>query len=123
MAERRLAHDARLALKRAALAGAMLASLAALASWGNAALAAQKTYAITIENMQFNPPNLTVKRGDRVIWINKDLFPHTVTADAHAFDSRSIAANASWSYAPAKAGNYPYGCTFHPTMHGALTVQ
>ncbi|MEC5408166.1 cupredoxin family copper-binding protein [Paraburkholderia sp. MPAMCS5] len=97
--------------------------LASVASWGNAALAAQKSYTITIENMQFSPPNLTVKRGDRVIWINKDLFPHTVTADAHAFDSRSIAANASWSYAPARAGNYPYGCTFHPTMHGALTVQ
>ncbi|WP_035475216.1 cupredoxin domain-containing protein [Burkholderia sp. WSM2230] len=85
--------------------------------------AAPKTYIVTIENMQFNPATLTVKRGERVQWINKDLFPHTVTAGTHAFDSRSIAANASWFYAPAKPGSYLYGCTFHPTMHGTLTVQ
>ena len=87
------------------------------------ALAPPKTYVVTIENMQFNPSTLTVKRGDRVVWINKDLFAHTVTADTHAFDSRSIAAHASWSYEAAKAGSYAYGCTFHPTMRGALNVQ
>jgi plastocyanin len=104
----------------AALVCAMLlASLSALP----ASAAAPTSHVVTIENMQFNPPTLTVKRGDRIVWINKDLFPHTVTGNTHAFDSRSIAANASWSYAPAKAGSYPYGCTFHPTMHGALTVQ
>jgi plastocyanin len=116
VAERRRAPgDA--ALKSAALAAVMLASLVT-----NAA-GAPRSYVVTIENMQFNPSTLTVKRGDRVVWINKDLFAHTVTADAHAFDSRNIAANASWSYAPGKAGSYPYGCSLHPTMHGALTVQ
>ncbi|WP_027209688.1 cupredoxin domain-containing protein [Burkholderia sp. WSM2232] len=108
------------ALPRATLAGAILALMFAIAS----ADAAPKSYVVTIENMQFNPPTLTVKRGERVQWINKDLFPHTVTAGGtHGFDSRSIAASASWSYAPAKAGSYPYGCIFHPTMHGTLTVQ
>lgn len=108
------------ALPRAALGGAILALMSAIAP----ANAAPKSYVVTIENMQFNPPALTVKRGQRVQWINKDLFPHTVTASsAHGFDSHSIAANASWSYAPAKAGSFPYGCTFHPTMHGTLTVQ
>ncbi|CAD6537233.1 hypothetical protein LMG28727_03431 [Paraburkholderia kirstenboschensis] len=105
------------ALRSTALACAMLASLPANA------IAAPKTYVVAIENMQFNPPNLSVKRGDRVVWVNKDIFPHTATADTRAFDSRSIAANASWSYEPGKAGSFPYGCTFHPTMHGALTVR
>ncbi|MFM0472708.1 cupredoxin family copper-binding protein [Paraburkholderia strydomiana] len=101
----------------AALACAMVALLAANA------IAAPKTYVVAIENMRFNPPDLTVKRGDRVVWINKDIFPHTATAETRAFDSRSIAASASWSYEPGKAGTFPYGCTFHPTMHGALTVR
>ena len=66
---------------------------------------------------------LTVKPGERVTWVNKDLFPHTVTAAAHAFDSGSIAAGASWTYVAGKTGEYAYGCTFHPTMKGILKVQ
>ena len=81
-----------------------------------------KTHVITIENMRFNPEVLTVQRGDRVVWVNKDLFPHTATADNKAFDSRSIEPNASWTYEARKAGEYAYVCTFHPTMKAKLTV-
>ena len=86
-----------------------------------AAPATQHT--VTIEGMQFNPPQLTVHRGERIVWVNKDLFPHTVTANDKSFDSGAIAANASWSYVAGKKGEYAYSCTFHPTMHGKLTVQ
>ena len=72
--------------------------------------------------MQFQPQELTVHRGDRIVWVNKDLFPHTVTADK-IFDSGSIASNASWSYLATKSGEYAYGCTFHPTMKGKFKVQ
>ena len=102
------------------------ATLALLAvGWvlfANVALpAAQHT--VTIEGMQFNPPQLTVHRGERIVWVNKDLFPHTVTANDKAFDSGSIAANASWAFTPAKAGEYAYSCSFHPTMKGMIKVQ
>ena len=80
-------------------------------------------HTVIIENMQFNPAELHVHRGERIVWVNKDLFPHTVTAASHAFDSGSIAANASWAYVPRKAGEYAYGCTFHPTMKAVLKVQ
>jgi plastocyanin len=80
-------------------------------------------HTVVIENMQYNPPELRVHRGERIVWVNKDLFPHTVTATSHAFDSRSIAANSSWTYVASKAGEYAYGCTFHPTMKGILKVQ
>jgi plastocyanin len=52
-------------------------------------------HTVVIENMQYNPPELRVHRGERIVWVNKDLFPHTVTAASHAFDSGSIAAGAS----------------------------
>ena len=84
---------------------------------------ARHTVSITIEAMQFHPQELTVQRGDRVVWVNKDLFPHTATAVNKAFDSHSIAANASWSYVARKSGEYAYGCTFHPTMKGKLIVR
>ena len=83
---------------------------------------ASKLYVITIENMQFTPQKLTVHVGDRVEWTNKDLVPHTATADTKTFDSLSIAPNASWKFVAHHAGEYSYGCTFHPTMKGTLTV-
>lgn len=81
------------------------------------------TYTVTIENLQFSPPTLTVHRGDHIVWANKDLFPHTVTATDKAFDSHSIAANASWTYLAQHSGTFAYSCTFHPTMKGTLVVQ
>jgi plastocyanin len=80
-------------------------------------------HTVVIENMQYNPPELRVHHGERIVWVNKDLFPHTVTATSHAFDSGSIAANSSWTYVAGKAGEYAYGCSFHPTMKGTLKVQ
>jgi plastocyanin len=101
------------------VAGALLAlSLAASAADGP-----RTTHSVTIEDMRFKPPVLTVRRGDRIVWVNKDLFPHTVTAATKSFDSGSIAAGATWSYVAASSGDYAYGCSFHPTMKGRLTVQ
>jgi plastocyanin len=80
-------------------------------------------HTVTIENLQFTPQALTVRRGDRIVWVNKDLFPHTATADGKVFDSGTIAANASWSYVASRPGEYSYGCTFHPTMKATLTVR
>ena len=76
---------------------------------------------IAIENMRFVPAELTVKRGSRIVWSNKDLVPHTVTSNA--FDSHSIQANASWSYVANEPGDYTYVCAFHPTMKARLIVQ
>jgi plastocyanin len=88
-----------------------------------AAERAQAAHTVVIENMQFSPATLTVRAGERITWVNKDLFPHTVTSAARVFDSGGIAANGSWSFTPRKPGSYPYGCTFHPTMKGTITVQ
>jgi plastocyanin len=92
---------------------------------GDASLSATRgtTHRIVIENLQFNPAHLTVRPGDRIVWVNQDLFPHTVTAAGKAFDSGSIAASASWTYHAAKRGQFAYVCTFHPTMKGAITVE
>ncbi|MFM0341506.1 cupredoxin domain-containing protein [Paraburkholderia fungorum] len=100
-----------------------LTATASLPVTAHDAAAAPKTYVVTIEGMQFNPPTLTVQRGDRVVWANKDLIPHTASANARLFDSHSIAANASWTYLPDKSGSYPYGCSFHPTMRAVLIVR
>jgi plastocyanin len=109
----------------ASLPAAMLACLIPCAATFSAASAERKQVAHTviIEDMQFSPAKLTVRLGERIVWVNRDLFPHTVTSTTEAFDSGSIAANGSWSFTPRKAGEYPYTCTFHPTMTATITVR
>jgi plastocyanin len=81
------------------------------------------THTVVIENMRFHPDKLTVERGDRVVWVNKDFFPHTATADGNAFDSGDIPGERSWAYLTAASGDYTYTCTYHPGMQGTLIVQ
>ena len=81
------------------------------------------THTITVENMAYSPASLVVHRGDRIVWVNKDLFAHTASATNGSFDSGSINASASWSRTAARVGDFPYGCKFHPTMKGELKVE
>lgn len=96
--------------------------------WGAAASAVialsavGATRTITIEGMQFSPSMVTVKRGDEVVWVNKDLVPHTATA-AKTFDSGALAPNKSWRMTATNAGRYEYVCTLHPTMKAVLAVE
>ena len=86
------------------------------------AAAAQVTHTVVIDGMKYEPEVITVKRGETVMWVNKDPFPHTGTAKG-VFDSREIPAGKSWKYTPRKAGEYAYICTLHPTMKGTLKVE
>jgi len=108
-------HGAWPALLLCALGGAALATAAAPPK--------ARTHTVVIENMQFTPATLSVAQGERVVWVNKDLFPHTATADDKTFDSKEIAASASWTYVAVKPGEYPYGCTLHPTMKAKLIIR
>jgi plastocyanin len=102
----------------------LLGTLIALVLTAPAGAAEQGTrHTVTIEGVQFSPSKLLVHPGDRIVWVNKDPFPHTATATNKMFDSGSIAANAAWSYTVTKTGEIEYGCTFHPTMKGKITVQ
>ncbi|MDH1301850.1 MULTISPECIES: cupredoxin family copper-binding protein [Achromobacter] len=83
----------------------------------------QAEHVVTIEGMQFTPATLTLKPGEKVTWINKDLVPHTASAVSKAFDSGVIAAGASWTYTVREAGSSAYVCLFHPTMQGTLIAQ
>lgn len=107
----------------AGLALACATVLLALAP-GQPVWAADKptTHTIVMQATSYAPTELTVKRGDTVVWVNKDPFPHTATSKGH-FDSKSIAAGASWKYKATKVGDFAYTCTFHPNMLGTLHVE
>jgi plastocyanin len=59
-----------------------------------------------------------------VEWANNDLTPHTVTSqNGGEFDSGSIEVDASWSHTFGQTGTFPYYCSFHPEMKGAVIVK
>jgi plastocyanin len=78
---------------------------------------------IVIDGTAFAPEAVTVKRGDAVLWVNKDPFPHTVTAEDGAFDSKTIESGSSWEYIANTPGEFRYTCTFHSTMKAILKVE
>jgi plastocyanin len=82
-----------------------------------------QTHTITIEGMRFEPADLTVRPGDTIVWLNKDLFAHTATA-AGVFDSKQIEANgSSWRLTPTAIGDVPYICALHPTMKAMVRIK
>lgn len=80
------------------------------------------THTVLIEGMQFKPQTLTVKRGDEVVWLNKDFMPHTATA-TRVFDSGNIPAGGSGRVVPTRRGRFPYACALHPSMKAVLIVE
>lgn len=78
--------------------------------------------AVAIDGMRFVPATLAVRPGDRVTWVNRDLVPHTVTARDGRFDSKAIAAGASFTWTASGTGRVDYACLYHPTMVATLTL-
>jgi plastocyanin len=78
---------------------------------------------ITISGFAYSG-DLTVTPGEKVTVTNKDSVTHTLTGKGGGFDTGDVQGNgATGSFtAPAKAGSYQLTCTFHPSMHGTLTV-
>jgi len=109
-----------LLLSRRSVAALALCGIAVFV--GSSAAFAQ-SHTVSIEGMSFSPATLHVKRGDMVMWVNKDLVPHTVTASDKSFDSRNIPAGGSWSRTATRKGTTAYVCAYHPTMKGTLIVD
>ena len=104
-------------------AGALLA-LAVCGSMGCGRPARPQpvTHTVTIEAVAFQPADITVHVGDTIVWVNKDPFPHTVTAASGDLSSPDIAASASWQWTATAAGDRSYVCKYHPTMKGTVSV-
>lgn len=108
-------------MMRAAVIGVCALACAGV-GLGDAVAAPATSHTVVIEGVKYEPETLTVKRGDTITWVNKDPFPHTVTAKG-AFDSHEIAAGKSWKFTARKAGEYAYVCTLHPNMKATLKVD
>jgi plastocyanin len=83
----------------------------------------QRTRTVVIQNFSFKPAKITIKRGTRVIWINKDSTQHTATANnGKSFNSGLLRKGQRYSHTFKSAGKKGYHCKPHPFMRGSVTV-
>jgi plastocyanin len=88
-----------------------------------AVLSAQpQVHTVFIEGMRFQPEGLSVAAGDTVVWINRDMVPHTATSSGQ-FDSGDMAPGKSWTHTVRDTGEFSYICTYHPLMKGIVRVR
>lgn len=73
--------------------------------------------------MKYRPERLEVAVGDTVTWTNRDVVPHTVTAQAAGIESGNIAPGASWSTTLRSRAEIDYLCRYHPTMKAVIVVR
>jgi plastocyanin len=82
-----------------------------------------RSHVVKMENMAFQPAELTVSRGDTVVWNNEDFVPHTATARDGSWDSKSIAPGGDWRLVVDEPGRQAYHCLFHPNMVGTIDAR
>ena len=82
------------------------------------------TRKVLIQNFRFKPAHITIKRGMRVIWINRDSTAHTATANKKSsFDSGRLGKGQRYTHTFKSAGKKPYHCEIHSHMKGRITVK
>jgi len=111
-------------LSVAVAAGAVAQQLLASATQPQLAEAANAE--IDIKDFAFGPGTLTVARGTKVTWVNKDEEPHNIVSldvQPHKFQSKALGDQDSFSVTLDEAGTYRYICAVHPFMQGTIVVQ
>jgi plastocyanin len=81
------------------------------------------THTVVMEAMVFRPAALTVRSGDTIVWVNKDIVEHSATSAAAGFDSKMVRPGQSWKHTVRSKGNFVVLCTYHPAMTGTLQVK
>jgi plastocyanin len=84
---------------------------------------AQAEPTVVVEKFAFAPKEITVTPGTKVVWINKDETPHTISATDKTFVSKAMDTDDRYEYTFAKPGDFSYFCTLHPFMTGTVHVR
>ena len=79
-------------------------------------------HTIEMSQMKFNPTELTVKKGDSIVFVNHDIVAHDVTeASTKAWNSSPMREGQSWTFVA--TASVDYYCSIHPLMKGKIVVQ
>jgi plastocyanin len=77
---------------------------------------------VEIRASEFYPQSLTVEKGEKIIWVNEDTSPHTVTSLDGELKSPIIPPNQTYYHVFDKEGKFSYNCSLRPILHGEVIV-
>ena len=100
---------------------ALAASIAASLTAAPPAAAAPQTHVVVMDKMKFGPPPAQVRRGDVILWVNRDMFRHTATASNGSFNV-DLPPGAKAKSIVRSQGIVHFVCKYHPGMRGVLRV-
>src|ERR1700760_1997055 len=72
--------------------------------------AAHAETTVTVQKFAFTPKEITVAPGTKVVWINKDETPHTVSSNDKSFLSKALDTDDKYEFTFANPGDFSYFC-------------
>lgn len=99
--------------------------LFAAAAWGlltipSPAATAPRTHSVVVDKMKFAAVPQNIRKGDIIIWDNRDMFRHSATTKG-SFDV-DLPAGEAVKMRVTAAGTFPFLCKYHPGMKAVLKV-
>jgi len=89
------------------------------------ARAEPKTHTVRIQNMKFDPAQLSVSAGDTVIFENRDDVPHAIRrreGGSPALDSGRLRPGKAFSFPVRGVTSILYEDRLHPEMRGSIDI-
>lgn len=80
-----------------------------------------KTDTVIIDQMKFVPVEITISKGDTVLFINRDIVAHNATEVSNSWASPTLNSGDSWSLVPEKDADY--FCSIHIVMKGKILIK
>lgn len=80
---------------------------------------------VNIKDFAFGPASITVKKGTKVMWTNKDTAHHDITPTGGGNDfkaSELLGQGEGYSFTFNTVGTYTYKCSPHPYMKAMVIV-
>lgn len=98
------------------------AGAGALSLTASPAAAVPREHVIMIDKMKFGTVPANLRKGDAIIWLNRDIFRHTATASNRSFDV-DLPPGAKARMIIQNTGSIAFICRYHPGMRGVLQVK
>ena len=100
---------------------ALIASTAASLLLSTPAAAAPQTHVIVMDKMKFGSVPANIRRGDTILWVNRDMVRHSATAANRSFEV-DLPPKTQKRMTVRASGEIPFMCKYHPGMRGVLKV-
>ena len=102
---------------------ATIVAAIAFSPWLESEAANERRTAVEIRGFKFVSETPAVRPGDVIVWVNRDIVPHTATAKDDSWDSGLIKPGGEWQMVVGRDTAQDYFCRFHTSMIARLDIE